>query len=254
MRGSRTREVEIERIDGRIDALFRDRARKGRRRVKVGEGGRRRRVGQIVGRHVDRLDRSDRSLGRGRDALLQGAHIGGERRLIAHRRGNAAEKRRHLGTRLGKAENVIDEEQHILTLVAEILRHRQAGQRDTGTGARRLVHLAIDQRAFRAFAAALLVDAGFDELVIEVVALARALADAGEHRIAAMGLRDVVDQFLNDDGLADTGAAEQADLAAPGVRRQQVDDLDAGDQDIGLRSTARHRTGLAGECRASAGS
>ncbi len=76
------------------------------------------------------------------------------------------------------------------------------------------------------------VDLGFDELVIEVVAFAGTLADAGEHRVAAVGLRDVVDQFLNQHGLADAGAAEQADLAALGVRRQQVDDLDAGDENF----------------------
>ena len=75
---------------------------------------------------------------------------------------------------------------------------------------------------------------GLDHLVIEVVALARALADAGEHRIAAVRLGDVVDQFHDDHGLADAGAAEQADLAALGIGRQQIDDLDAGDQDRGL--------------------
>ena len=37
---------------------------------------------------------------------------------------------------------------------------------------------------------------------------------------------DVVDQLLDQDGLADTGAAEQADLSAFGVGGQQVDDLD----------------------------
>ena len=77
-----------------------------------------------------------------------------------------------------------------------------------------------------------LVDARFDHLVIEVVAFARALADAGEHRIAAMRLGDVVDQLHDQHGLADAGAAEQADLAALGVRRQQIDDLDAGDEDF----------------------
>ena len=76
------------------------------------------------------------------------------------------------------------------------------------------------------------VDLGFDELVIEVVALAGALADAGEHRIAAVGLGDVVDELLDQHRLADAGAAEQADLAALGVGREQVDDLDAGDQDL----------------------
>ena len=39
---------------------------------------------------------------------------------------------------------------------------------------------------------------------------------------------DVVDQLLDQDGLAHAGAAEQADLSAAGVRFEQVDDLDAG--------------------------
>ena len=43
-----------------------------------------------------------------------------------------------------------------------------------------------------------------------------------------MLLGDVVDQLHDDHGLADAGAAEQADLAALGVGRQQVDHLDAG--------------------------
>ena len=70
--------------------------------------------------------------------------------------------------------------------------------------------------------------------MVEIVALAGALADAREHRRAAMALGDVVDQFLDQHGLADAGAAEQADLAALRVRREQVDDLDAGDQDRAL--------------------
>ena len=68
--------------------------------------------------------------------------------------------------------------------------------------------------------------------MIEVVAFAGSLADAGEHRVTAVRLGDVVDQFLNEHGLADAGAAEQADLAALGVRRQQIDDLDAGDENF----------------------
>ena len=85
-----------------------------------------------------------------------------------------------------------------------------------------------------------------DHLVVEVVALARALADAGEHRVAAVRLGDVVDQLHDQHGLADAGAAEQADLAALGVGREQVDDLDAGDEDLRFRR-------LLGEGRARAG-
>jgi len=79
------------------------------------------------------------------------------------------------------------------------------------------------------------VDLGLDEFVVEVVAFAGALADAGEDRIAAMRLGDIVDQFLDQDGLADARAAEQADLAALGVGRQQIDDLDAGDENLRFR-------------------
>ena len=47
-------------------------------------------------------------------------------------------------------------------------------------------------------------------------------------------MRDVVDQLHDQHGLADAGAAEQADLAALGVGREQIDDLDAGDENFGF--------------------
>src|SRR3546814_13665748 len=80
-----------------------------------------------------------------------------------------------------------------------------------------------------------------DLFVIEIVALTRALTDAGEHRGAAVALGDIVDQFLDQHGLADAGAAEQADLAALGVGREQIDDLDAGDEDRAVGRLDRKR-------------
>jgi hypothetical protein len=47
-------------------------------------------------------------------------------------------------------------------------------------------------------------------------------------------LGHVVDQLHDDDGLPYSGAAEQADLSALYERRDQVDDLDAGLEDLGL--------------------
>jgi peptide chain release factor 1 len=95
----------------------------------VAEGGGGRRVGQVVRRHVHRLDRGDRAgLGRG-DALLQAAHFLGERRLVADRRGHAAEQRRHLGACQRETVDVVDEKQDVLALVAEALGHREAGER-----------------------------------------------------------------------------------------------------------------------------
>src|SRR3712207_8381764 len=58
--------------------------------------------------------------------------------------------------------------------------------------------------------------------------LFRSLTDAGEHRHTAVVLRDARDHLLDQHGLADAGAAEQADLPAQDVRCEQVDDLDAG--------------------------
>jgi hypothetical protein len=71
-----------------------------------------------------------------------------------------------------KRKMLSDEEQHVLALVAEVLGDREAGERDAGAGARGLVHLAVHESALGALAAAVLVHAGLDHLVIEVVALA----------------------------------------------------------------------------------
>ena len=218
-----------ERIDRGVDAHLRDRAGENGRRVEVREGRRRRRIRQVVGRHVDRLDRGDRALlGRG-DPLLQLAHLGREVRLVADGRGHAAQKRGDFGACLREAEDVVDEEQDVLALgVAEVLGDRQTGEADAQARAGRLGHLAVDQRGLRLLGVARRDDARLRHLVVEVVALAGALADAGEDREAAVVHGDVVDELLDHDGLADAGAAEEAGLAALRVRLEQVDDLDAG--------------------------
>ena len=90
----------------------------------------------------------------------------------------------------------------------------------------RLVHLAVDQRH-------LVEHAAFLHFVVEVVAFTGTLADAGEHRVAGMLDGDVADQLHHGHGLADAGAAEQADLAALGERAHQVDHLDAGLEELG---------------------
>ena len=66
-----------------------------------------------------------------------------------------------------------------------------------------------------------------DHFAQQIVAFARALADAGKNRKSGARLRDVVDELHHDDGLADARAAEQTDLAAAQKRLNQVDDLDS---------------------------
>ena len=65
------------------------------------EGGGRRRVREIVCRHIDGLHGRDGPLLGGRDALLQAAQVSGEGGLVPHGRGDAAQQSRHLGVGLG---------------------------------------------------------------------------------------------------------------------------------------------------------
>ena len=109
--------------------------------------------------------------------------------------------------------------------VPEVLGHGQAGQRHPHTDAGRFVHLAEDQRR-------LICHAALPHFPPEVIALPAPLTYAGEDGIAVVLHGYVVNQLLDQHGLTHTGAAEQADLAALGIRLQQVDDLDTGLQNL----------------------
>src|SRR5215211_1395138 len=86
--GLEDRRRGVERVDGRVDALLGYRARERRRGVEVREHRRRRRVGEVVRRDVDGLDGRHRALARRGDPLLELAHLGLERGLVAHLRGH----------------------------------------------------------------------------------------------------------------------------------------------------------------------
>ena len=219
--------MESSGIHSGVDALGSNITAQNRGGIQMGKGGGRGRVGQVIGGDVDGLHRGDRTLAGGGDALLQSAHLGGQGGLVTDSRGHTAQQSRHLGTGLGEAEDVVDEQQHVLVLhVTEVLCHGQAGQGHTHTGSGGLVHLAVDQRR-------LVDDAALGHFAVQVVALTGALADAGKYRVTVVLGGDVVDQLLDQHGLADTGTAEQADLTALGVGADQIHDLNAGLQDLG---------------------
>ena len=73
--------------------------------------------------------------------------------------------------------------------------------------------------------------------MVEIVTLAGSFSDSCEDWVPSVGLCDVVDQLHDQDGLADSGAAEETDLASLGVRGQQIYDLDTeNDKKYRLRS------------------
>jgi hypothetical protein len=228
-----------ERIDRRIEAELGDPALEADRRVEVRERRRGGGVRVVVGGHEDGLQARDRPLARRRDALLQVGHLRRQVGLVTHRRRHPPKKRRDLGASLREAEDVVDEEEEVAALlVAEVLRHGERAEADAEARPRRLVHLAEHERR-------LVDDARFVHLADEVVALARALAHPGEDRVAAVLLGDVADELLDDHRLAHAGAAEDADLAALGEWRDEIDDLHARLEDLGLGGLVVEARGLA---------
>src|SRR4029079_13192481 len=88
--------------------------------------------------------------------------------------------------------------------------------------------LAVDERD-------LVEHARLGHLEQKVVALARALPHARAHGHAAVLLSHVVDELLDENGLADAGAAEETDLPALDIGRDEIDHLDAGLEGLDLR-------------------
>ncbi len=186
------------------------------------------RVGDVVRGNVHRLDgRDGTGLGR-RDALLQLSHLGGQRRLVADGGGHPAEEGGHLAAGLREAEDVVHEQEDVHPFVTEVFRHRERGERDAQARTRRFVHLSEDE-------ACLLQNLRLLHLLPQVIAFTGPLTDAGEDRVPAVLGGDVVDELLDDHGLADPGPAEQPGLAAAHVGTQEVDDLDAGLEKLRLR-------------------
>ncbi len=194
----------------------------------MSEHGERGRVGDIVRRDVNGLEARYRAfLGRG-DPLLQPAHLGGQRGLVADLRGHPAHERRDLVAGLHESEDVIDKEQDVLAeLLPEVLGEGDSGETDAEASPGRLVHLPEDHRGVPE-------NPGLLHLAVEVVPLTRTLADPGEDARPLVLQRDVVDQLGNNDRLADPRAAEEPDLAATPDRAEQVYDLDAGHELLGL--------------------
>ena len=198
-------------------------------------------VGDVVGGHVHRLHRGHRALLGRRDALLERAHLRRHRRLVAHRglgmRPRSADtsepactKRKMLSTKSSTSWPRSSRKCSAIVRPESATRRREPG---------RLVHLPEDEHR--------VVDHRLASAPSGVVYLAsvissqrslpfaRALADAAEHGEAALLHRGDADELLDQHGLADTRAAEQADLAALRERAQEVDHLQAGLEHLGDR-------------------
>jgi len=62
--------------------------------------------------------------------------------------------------------------------------------------------------------------------VVQVIALTSTLTDTSEYGETTVGLGNVVDKFLNQHGLTDTGTTEKTNLTTTGVWSNQVNNFD----------------------------
>jgi peptide chain release factor 1 len=197
----------------------------------VSEGGGGGGIGQIISGDIDGLHGGNGTLLGGGDTLLHTTHIGGESGLVTDGRGDTTKKSRHLGTGLGETENVVNEEQHILTLlVTEVLSDGKTSKSDTGTSTRGLVHLTEDKGDLGVTVK--LNDGSLLHLVVQIVTLTGTLTDTSKDRETTVGLGDVVNQLLNEDSLSNTSTSKETNLSTTSVRSQQVDNLDTGNEDL----------------------
>ena len=71
-------------------------------------------------------------------------------------------------------------------------------------------------------------DLRLDHFTQEVVSFTGSFTDSSKNREAVTSFRDVVDEFHDENRLADSRTAEQTDLSSSEEGLNEVDDLDTG--------------------------
>eukprot|EP01083_Nonionella_stella_P023190 64104_1 len=227
----------VKRIDSGVNSQLGNGTGKHSGGIQVSKGGGGGRIGKIIGRYVYGLYGGNGSLsGRG-NTLLKGSHISGKGGLVSYSGRNTSKKGRYLRSGLGETENVVDEEQHILSLlVTEVLGNGESGKGDTGTGTWGLVHLSVHKGSLGSLGGATglidLDDTSLNHLVVKIVTLTSTLSDTSEDRVSSVVHGNVVNKFHNNNGLSYSGSSEETNLTSLGVRGKKIDNLDSGDEDI----------------------
>ena len=157
---------------------------------------------------------------------MQCADIVCQGRLVTYCGRHTAEQCGYFGTSLNETENVIDKEQYVLAAnITEVFCHGQAGQTNTHTCSRRLVHLAV-------YKSSLVDNARLFHFAPQIVAFTSTFANACEYGIAAVCSSNVMDKLHNNNGFTYASTAEQTDFTAHCIRSDKVNDFNAGFQNF----------------------
>ncbi|KAH3670907.1 hypothetical protein OGAPHI_000618 [Ogataea philodendri] len=214
-----------------VDTQLRDTSGQHSGSVQVGEGSSWSRISQIIGWHVNGLDGGNGTLSSGGNSLLQQTHISGQSWLVTDGRRNTTQQSRHFRTSLSESENVVNEQQHILTFfISEVLGNGQTSKSNSGSSSRWLVHLTEHQGDLRVTLQ--VDDTSLLHFTVQVVTFSGSLTHTSENGETTVSLGNVVNQLLNENGLTDTGTTEQSNLTTSCVWGKQVHNLDTSLQDF----------------------
>ena len=81
--------------------------------------------------------------------------------------------------------------------------------------------------------------------MVKVVALTGTLTDASENGHSAVGFRDVIDEFEDDDGRADASTTKGAGFATLDEGANEIDHFDTGLENFGLGILLQKSRGFA---------
>jgi hypothetical protein len=68
--------------------------------------------------------------------------------------------------------------------------------------------------------------------VVKIVTLTSTLSDSSENRVTSVVHGNVVNELHDNDSLSDSGSSEETNLSSLGVRSEEVNNLDSGDQNL----------------------
>lgn len=121
-----------------------------------------------------------------------------------------------------ESKDVVNEQQHILVFfISELFSNGETGETDSSSCSRGFVHLAVDECTTRVRAVQF-DDTCLNHFPVQVISFSGPFTYSCEDGLTTVGLRDVIDQFHDQNSLADTCTSEESDFTSSSIRREQV--------------------------------
>ena len=160
------------------------------------------RIGEVISGHVDGLNRCDRPMCGRANPFFEFRQFRCQRRLIPDARREVAHQARDFCSRLDEPEDVVDQQEDVqLFDISKVLRHRQGGMSHLEACPWGFVHLSEDHHR-------LIEHTGLTHFAIQLFRFPAAFTNAAEQADSFVLADDIMDQFGNEHGLADTRPAE----------------------------------------------